>query len=80
MNIALRSTRAFTVIAAFISVAALTTAAFATISNPTVYRLTLAGSDVVAPLPGARIEAKSKLKIPLIRVAPHCTGCFVDPG
>jgi hypothetical protein len=80
MNIALRSIRAFAVLAAFIAVAALTTAAFATISDPAVDRRMLAGSDVVAPLPSARDEAESKSKVPVIRVAPHCTDCFVDPG
>jgi hypothetical protein len=80
MNIALRSIRAFAVLAAFIAVAALTTAAFATISDPAADRQMLAGSDVVAPLPGARTEAKSKSKAPLIRIAPHCTECIVDPG
>jgi hypothetical protein len=80
MNIPPRSIRALAALAALVSVAALTTEAFATISNPAVDQRSLVGADVVAPVPGVRIEADSKSRVPLIRVAPHCTGCFVDPG
>ena len=79
MNIPPRSIRALAALAAFVSVAAFTTETFATISNPAVDQRMLAGTDVVA-LPGVRIEADTKSKVPLIRVAPHCTECFVDPG
>jgi hypothetical protein len=40
----------------------------------------LVGTDALAPVPGVRIEADSKSKVPIIRVAPKCPGCFVDPG
>ena len=52
------------------------TQAFATISDPATPQTMLVGTDVVAPVPGVRIEADSKSKVPLIRVAPHCPDCY----
>jgi hypothetical protein len=56
-------------------VAALTTPAFATISNPAADQRMLVGGDVVAPVV-AGVEPASEPKVPLIRVAPRCPGCY----
>jgi hypothetical protein len=65
---------------AAVLVAGPNTQAFATISNPATDQRVLLGTDVAAPVPGVRIEAESKSKEPLIRVAPTCPGCFHFDG
>ena len=46
------------------------------ISDPATDQRVLLGTDFVAPVPGVRIEADSKSKVPLIRVAPQCSYCY----
>ena len=48
------------------------------ISDPATDQRVLLGTDVVAPVPGVRIEADSKSKVPLIRVATQCPSCYGD--
>jgi hypothetical protein len=80
MNASPRSIRALAALAAFVSVAALATQAFATISNPATDQRTLVGSEVIAPVV-AGVEPASEPKVPLIRVAPHCSSCdMFDDG
>jgi hypothetical protein len=80
MNASPRSIRAFAALAAFLSVAALATQAFATISNPATDQRMLVGSDVIAPVI-AGVEPASEPKVPLIRVAPVCPDCHMfDDG
>jgi len=50
--------------------------AFATISSTATDQKTLVGNDADAPIVGVRIEADSKSKEPLIRVAPECPNCY----
>jgi hypothetical protein len=76
MNASARSIRTLAALAAFVSVAALATQAFATISNPAADQRMLVSTDVIAPVI-AGVEAASEPKAPLIRVAPHCTDCGV---
>jgi hypothetical protein len=75
------SIRALAVLTAFVSVAALATQAFATISNPAADQRMLVGSDVVAPVV-ADVKPASEPKVPLIRVAPGgCPNCdMFDDG
>src|SRR5260370_717746 len=75
MNASARSIRALAALAAFVSVAALAPQASATISNPAADQRMLVGSDAVAPLV-AGVEPASEPKVPLIRVAPQCPGCY----
>jgi len=81
MNASPRNIRAFAALAAFLSVVALATQAFATISNPAADQRTLIGTDVVTPVI-AGVEPASEPKVPLIRVVPGCpTGCHMfDDG
>ena len=75
-----RNIRAFAALAAFLSVAALATQAFATISNPAADQRMLIGTDVVTPVI-AGSEPASEPKAPLIRVAPQCPECHMfDDG
>ena len=87
MNTPTRSIHAAVGLAALILVAAPAIQAFATISNPATDQRVLLGTDVAAPVPGVRIEADTKSKESLIRVAPYHTGgggscgsCFFDGG
>jgi hypothetical protein len=75
MNASPRSIRALATLAALVAVAALTTQAFATISNPAANQRMLVGNDVIAPVI-AGVEPASEPKVPLIRVAPRCPGCY----
>jgi hypothetical protein len=80
MNASPRRIRALAVSAALASIAALTTQAFATISNPATEQRTLVGSELATPVIADR-EAASEPKAPLIRVAPGCPGCWMfDDG
>jgi hypothetical protein len=80
MNIPTRSIRTLVALTALVLFAGSNTQAFATISDPATGQTVLLGTDVVAPVPGVRIEADTKSKEPLIRVAPHCPNCFDDFG
>lgn len=75
MNASARSIRALAALAACVSVAALATQAFATISNPAADQRMLVGTEVIAPVI-AGVEAASEPKVPLIRVAPVCASCY----
>ena len=75
MNASARSIRALAALAACVSVAALATQAFATISNPAADQRMLVGTEVIAPVI-AGVEAASEPKVPLIRVAPGCPSCY----
>jgi hypothetical protein len=81
MNTPARSIRAMVALTALVLVAGPNAQAFATISDPATGQRVLLGTDVLTPVPGVRIEAESKSKEPLIRVAPQCSYCFgFDPG
>ena len=75
MNTHTQRIRTFVGPVALALIAGSATQASAAISGPTTNHHTLVGNDVVAPVPGVRIEADSKSKLPVIRVAP-CPGCF----
>ena len=80
MNGSARIIRALAALAVFASVPALTTQAFATISDPTIDQRTLIGTDVVTPII-AGVEPAPEPRVPLIKVAPHCPGCdMFDDG
>jgi hypothetical protein len=80
MNTRAHRIRAFVALMALALAAGPNTQAFARISNPATDQRTLVGTDVLAPVPSVRIEAETKSKAPLIRVAPHCEDCVFDPG
>jgi hypothetical protein len=64
MNASTRSIRGLAALAAFVSVAALATQAFATISNPAADQRMLVGSDAVAPVVAGVVPA-SEPKVPV---------------
>ena len=75
MNTHTQRIRTFVGPVALALIAGSATQASAAISGPTTNHNTLIDNDVVAPYRGVRIEADSKSKLPVIRVAP-CPGCF----
>jgi hypothetical protein len=64
MNASPRSIRALAALAAFVSVAALATQGFATISDPAADQRILVGSNVIAPVV-ADVKPASEPKVPL---------------
>jgi hypothetical protein len=80
MNTPALSIRAITAVMAVALIAGLNTQALATISSPVTDQKTLVATDVAAPIADIRIEASSKSKEPLIRVAPSCPTCRYFEG
>ena len=73
-----QSIRASATLMALALIAGPNTPAFAAVSDPAKGQAVLIGTDVVAPVPGVRVEADTTPKMPLIRLAPY-QGCEVGP-
>ena len=75
-----QNTRTFLGLAVLGLLAGTSTQALATISDPSTRQTEMVGTNVAAPETSFRLDADSKSKEPLIRVAPVCAQCRYDGG